>query len=312
MSTTPTLPKFWPDVSSEAGPKTHFAITMQQTAIQELNDSIVQLKSQLTAASAGATAAAAVTTPLPTTNNNSTFNLGRVNNQTGTLYTVQDSDYGGIVTFNNPAPVAVTLNPAVRQFWFGAFENLGAGLATITPGSGTINGIASIALATNIGAWLFYDGVNWWAATSISVPIATASILGIVRPDNTTITVSGGVLTAVAGGGGPVVTTNANGTSVNFGAWVHQFGNAGPSATGVARTSFPVNFPVPFAGIPRVICQPTNVPDAAYGTAVFDSYPTSITTTGFIANLTSGVTIGGGGPSNIVTPTFVDWMADFA
>lgn len=313
MSTAPPTPAWWPTLEGKIHPDAALAIKLLYDAQQQQNDALVTVHNNVTTAVTTVMQAAAATPtfipPVPP----QPSNLGGVNNQTGTTYSLQNSDYGGIVTLNNASAVAVTLNSLVQQFWFGALENLGAGLVTLTPSSGLINGGASIPLFSGMGCWLFFDGTNWWAVTSLNVPIATATVFGIVKPDNSTVTISGGVLSAVGGGSGPTITTNANGTAAAFGAaWVHQFGQAGPSATGVPQTFFNVTFPVAFAGIPRVVCQPVNDPDTAFGTAVYSCYPTNITTTGFLANLACGVTIGGGGPPNITNPTFVDWMADFA
>lgn len=38
--------KFWPNTADEAGPKTHFALTIAQNAIQEHDDALTLLKQQ--------------------------------------------------------------------------------------------------------------------------------------------------------------------------------------------------------------------------------------------------------------------------
>jgi hypothetical protein len=43
-----------------------------------------------------------------------------------------------------------------------------------------------------------FDGTNFWAD---SLPIATSLTFGAVKPDNSTITIAGGVISAVGGGG---------------------------------------------------------------------------------------------------------------
>jgi hypothetical protein len=93
-------------------------------------------------------------------------NVGGVNAQTGTSYTVIASDQGKLVTFNNAGAVVVTLTtaPSLGNAFFCALENLGAGTATLTPAAGTINGVASLALATGQSATLYSDGSNFFAA----------------------------------------------------------------------------------------------------------------------------------------------------
>jgi hypothetical protein len=50
-TTTVTRNPFWPDVTSEAGPKTHFALTIAQNAIQQHDEALIKLKSQVDALS---------------------------------------------------------------------------------------------------------------------------------------------------------------------------------------------------------------------------------------------------------------------
>lgn len=88
-----------------------------------------------------------------------------VNAQSGTTYTVVTGDRGGLVTFSNASPVAVTQPQAGGTFpsgWYVDFENRGAGTVTITPTTSTIDGAASIALATNSGIRVFSDGTNYF------------------------------------------------------------------------------------------------------------------------------------------------------
>lgn len=174
MSTAP-LPHYWPQFSEKTPPEMQQSVRMLYTTVQQHETAFAALKNQLTAvqtAQKGATATTSATaTPTASSSAATAAVLGTVNNQTGTAYEVQDVDYGGIVTFSNQNPVAVVLNSAVRQYWFAAVENLGAGVVTLTPQQGTVNGVASIGLSANMGAWLFFDGVNWWAMTIPAQPI---------------------------------------------------------------------------------------------------------------------------------------------
>lgn len=168
--------------------------------------------STVTAAQAQTIAKAAIAAQFPA---QLQLNLGKVNNQTGTAYTVQQSDYGGIVTLNNAGAVAVTLNnglsTTVSPFWWAALENLGVGTATLTPVSGTINVAANITLATNQGAIVYFDGTNWWALTSTtgagagvtSLNALTGALSLTSTGATVTITASGSTINLeVAGAGG--------------------------------------------------------------------------------------------------------------
>ncbi len=87
-----------------------------------------------------------------------------VNAQTGTTYTFATADKGKLVTFSNAAAIAVTLPQATSGFssFYCDAQNRGAGTATITPTTSTIDGAASLALATNQGVRVFSDGANYF------------------------------------------------------------------------------------------------------------------------------------------------------
>lgn len=81
---------------------------------------------------------------------------------TGTSYTVNTAtSWGNIITFNNPNPVAVTIAaPTPSAFpdgWIASFQNIGAGVVTITGGA-NINGSATLILANGEGADISSDG----------------------------------------------------------------------------------------------------------------------------------------------------------
>ena len=92
---------------------------------------------------------------------------GGENAQTGTSYTLQQSDRGKLVTLSNSSAIAVTLpvtSPAtIDSLFVCAVENLGAGTATLAYGSPLVT-VAT--LTTGQGAWLFFSGTNWRAVIS--------------------------------------------------------------------------------------------------------------------------------------------------
>jgi hypothetical protein len=88
------------------------------------------------------------------------------NAQTGTTYTIVTGDRGKYLTLNNASPVAVTLPQAGGTFpdgWYVLVQCLGAGTATITPTTSTINGTTTIALTTNQSCIIVSDGTNYQA-----------------------------------------------------------------------------------------------------------------------------------------------------
>lgn len=90
------------------------------------------------------------------------------NSQTGTSYTVLDSDRGKWVALANANPIAVALPQANAggQFvsnWFAVVQATGAGTVTITPATSTINGGATLVLTSHKAALIGSDGTNYWA-----------------------------------------------------------------------------------------------------------------------------------------------------
>jgi hypothetical protein len=89
------------------------------------------------------------------------------NAQTGTTYTVLATDMGKFLTFSNAGAIAVTL-PQAGTAGFEAFKcfgiaAVGAGTATVTPTTSTINGAATRAYATTVGGVICSNGTNYVA-----------------------------------------------------------------------------------------------------------------------------------------------------
>lgn len=90
-----------------------------------------------------------------------------VNAQTGTTYTLLSTDNAKLVTFSNTSAVAVTLPAATGNFGAGFRSdllNLNSGLVTITPVSGTINGLTSLSMSQFGSGLLVSNGTNWFVA----------------------------------------------------------------------------------------------------------------------------------------------------
>lgn len=102
-----------------------------------------------------------------------------VKENTGTAYTVLASDNHKLLTFSNASSIAVTL-PQATTAGFGNslyffVKAVGAGTATITPTTSTINGAASLALAQNEGAIIWSNGTNY-EALKISASSASEAV----------------------------------------------------------------------------------------------------------------------------------------
>jgi hypothetical protein len=64
-----------------------------------------------------------------------------INNQTGTTYTLQDSDHGKLVTLNNANPITLTVASGMRSDFECSLMQIGVGVATIVESSTTVNNL---------------------------------------------------------------------------------------------------------------------------------------------------------------------------
>ena len=129
-------------------------------------------------------------------------NIGGVNAQTVTSYTILASDRGKMVTFNNSSAQAVTLDSTLANDFDVVIVNIGTGAVTLTPSSGQIDGAANFVLTTNQGIWIFFDGTNWRTVRGISsgtslngVNAQTASYLAVSGDAGKLISMNGSSLT---------------------------------------------------------------------------------------------------------------------
>ena len=178
---TPAQPYF-PQVDKEVDPKITVHLQRIYPTLNDHNQAIVLLKSQLTDLS---TTVASKTTSTVTeiiTSSSATSSIGLVNNQQAvTSYTAQQSDYGGFILLSDASPIAVTLpglgdSPAISIPWYTNVINSGAGLATLTPTAGTINGNASFALYQNEAVTVAFDGTNYWTYPLLAWPQNTPAV----------------------------------------------------------------------------------------------------------------------------------------
>lgn len=158
-----------------------------------------------------------------------------INAQTGTTYTVLNSDFGKLVTLSNASAIAVTLPQAANAFGAGFYThlfNIGSSVATITPTTSTINGASTLVLNAKQGVMIVSDGTNYSAtgpyttvvtlsAGSASVPALTTtgdSNTGIWFPAADTIAAStgGSERIRLSSGGNFGVGTTAPGTKLHL------------------------------------------------------------------------------------------------
>jgi hypothetical protein len=169
---------YYPQIDREIDPRVSVHLQRLYPAINDHDAAIVTLKSQLNAAITAAKTATSTSTVVTVTSAVTAFpGIGTVNDQTGAVaYTTQTSDNGALLLLRDASPVAVTLNSVVTTPYFLFATNYGAGTATFTPTSGTINGGASFALATNYFAMIVYDGTDWETSALVVLPVTAAAV----------------------------------------------------------------------------------------------------------------------------------------
>lgn len=96
-----------------------------------------------------------------TTSGTITANL-TVRNNTATTDTITSADCGKVVTESNASAVAAAITTAgFASGNYVTLKNLGAGLVTYTPSSGTIGGASTLALSTGQSIDVYFDGTNY-------------------------------------------------------------------------------------------------------------------------------------------------------
>lgn len=167
MSSTSRNP-FWPDVTTETGPRTRFALKIAQSAIQQHDDTLVELNNKVTSLQ---TATATTQTAAHTAENiainarnvashQPVWDVIHLNDRTE--YKTQESDRGCLLLIDYDEAVTVILSTRVHAPWFVAIKNISSPTAILRSETGEINKSGSYALESGKSEWLFWDGVNWW------------------------------------------------------------------------------------------------------------------------------------------------------
>lgn len=214
MTSTPVSFRLPPKLGANPDPDLANTITVHDDAINDLQQAIPALKSQIDALKTGTSSG----TSSSTTEQVSTEtvvqvvnSIGFVNDQAGvTTYQTQQSDSGSLIVLDDASAIAVTLAtvssvPAIQLPWSAAFLNLGAGTATLTPATGTISyaghlAAGSMPIAQGQFALVWFDGVNFWAflatlaPSGLSVTITTAALTTLGTQGS--MTYVGGILTS--------------------------------------------------------------------------------------------------------------------
>lgn len=178
MSVNPIQFRLPPNLGNKLEPEVAQTIIDHDDAINDLQQAIISLKSQITGTKSTSGTSTSVTEQVSTEQITQFINyVGNVNNQTGvTSYQTEQSDSGSLIVLDDSSAIAVTLAvlasaPGIQLPWWAAFLNLGAGTATLTPASGTISyagnvGAGSLPITTGNFAFVWFDGTNFWGIAS--------------------------------------------------------------------------------------------------------------------------------------------------
>jgi len=112
-------------------------------------------------------------------------NVGKVNPQSGSAYTLQASDQGKLVVMSNASNPALTLDSTLVDGFMCGVLFTGAAGCGLTPSSGTLNGSASKHCVQGAGGLLFFNGTNWWLMPDLAVMVAAIQLQSYVYADDT-------------------------------------------------------------------------------------------------------------------------------
>lgn len=209
MSTN--LPSFrypytFPD---DVHPAVKNAMRLTFQGIDDLNQAIAKLVPKVNANATAVATVTKVTTLTAASGGSVPSTIGAVNlqpNLTPGAYTPVSSDLGALLVVQSSVAFALTLNSGLTAPFYFLLQNLGAGLVTLTPTTGTINNVASLTVSTNNMMVVFFDGTNWWAMYPLIPPAPltgkSASLGGSLMTTGqtitTTVTITGAAVGMVA------------------------------------------------------------------------------------------------------------------
>lgn len=206
-------------------------------------------------------------------------------------------------------PPAPTTSPSLDS----SNTNLGPGLNT------TLRSPLPQLVAAPDNLRQFYSGGNIPQIRSLPTPLITSTKNGT----NGTVGATGATGptgdTGPAGptgpSGQPTVTRNANGTFVQTSDGLSGFiyeawGIVSAPASGTARTTATITFPVAFPGNPVVVLTPLGDSDSG-GNNSMSCYAVSLSSSGCTANLACATNIGGSGSGGFSNVVQVNWHASF-
>ncbi len=165
-----------------------------------------------------------------------------INAQTGTSYTIQTTDRTKLITLSNASPIAITLPQAeATDFpagWYVTISNKGAGTATITPATSTLDGLASYTMRTGEQIKITSDGTNYQISMiggkNPGVNAQTGATYTILTGDREKLVTFSNTATIA------VVLAQANTTTFKNG-WTTEVENIGAGIVTITPTTSTIN-----------------------------------------------------------------------
>jgi hypothetical protein len=172
MANQPTSFRYPFALPADVHPGVRNALRTTFNGVKDLNDAVRKLKVQV---DANKSAVTTITNNIASSSGGSPAPspapvFGSVNlqpNLTPGLYTLAQSDLGGLILVQSGIAFALTLNSGLVTPFFTTVYNLGAGTVTATPSLGNVNNGASVTVVTNQFSIFFFDGTNWWDVFSL-------------------------------------------------------------------------------------------------------------------------------------------------
>ena len=153
------------------------AINDHDNAIRQLNTKFNSLQKTTTAAAASTATSSSTSSSSSSSSTNNFPGLGSVNAQSGTAYTLQQSDSGATVEIGNASPVTVSLNLAITSPFFCFVTNTGPSTLTLSATTPqTINGGATYNILKNQLCVVTMTGGAWFATAYPIVPLNTPAV----------------------------------------------------------------------------------------------------------------------------------------
>lgn len=170
MSTTPTIQYSGPAIDPEMPWEIRRHIQLLYQKLGNHTQAFQQVASQIAGIKAGSSTIIIEDSGGSSSASTGFLGQGLINDQSGAAsYATGPGDNGILLILNDASPVAVTLTTAAAPFYL-IVTNFGAGIATLSPSAGTINGGSSLSLLQYQTVYVACDSTNWKTTDAFTPP----------------------------------------------------------------------------------------------------------------------------------------------